>query len=165
MNKKKIQQIFIEHNIEEAKTIEKIEIGFTNKIYSINNRYIIKVCENKDNEKMFEREVFFYNFFKDKISIPKIMVFDTSKRIYDKIFMIYPKIQGDNLYAKWHIINNNEREFIIKELCENLKIINNEPYENFIKEFKLNADVDWRKTIINKINHSLKEIEEIKLLP
>ena len=79
MEKKTVEKIFKEHKLGEVKTFQKIEIGFTNKVYIINDKYILKVCEDITNEEKFEIEVFFYNFFKDKIPIPKISVFDKSK--------------------------------------------------------------------------------------
>ncbi len=105
-----INQILQEHKLGKVKEIKKIEIGFTNKIYLINNRFILKVCQDRDNEKNFEREAYFYKLFKDKLPVPKIRIFDNTKKIYPKIFMIYPKIQGNNLYSRWHLLTNPQRK-------------------------------------------------------
>ena len=40
-------------------TIEKINVGFTNTIYKINDLLIIKICTNSDNEKVV------FNFITD----------------------------------------------------------------------------------------------------
>jgi hypothetical protein len=61
-------------------------------------------------------------------------------------------------------MSDNERKNIIKQLCDSLKIINKTPYGDFIKKFKLDNDMNWHDTIINKIEKSLKEIENKKLL-
>jgi len=99
MNKKIIKKIFNENNIEEVKYIKKNEVGFTNQVYSINDKYILKICENENNEENFEKEVFFYNLFGGKIPVPEVVFYDNSKQIYNKFFMIYSKIQGDNLFS------------------------------------------------------------------
>ncbi len=164
MDKKTIKQIFLQNNLEEVKSIKKIEIGFTNKVYSINDKFILKVCEDFDNEEKFEREVFFYNFFKDKIPVPQITIYNNSKKIYNKFFMVYPKIQGDNLYSKWHLMSNPKRKNIIKQLCEILKIINKSPYEKFVKKFKLNSSINWHDKILNQIQNSLKKIKDKKII-
>lgn len=164
MDEKVIKQIFLQNNLEEAKSINKINIGFTNEVYSVNDKFILKVCEDLDNEEKFDREVLFYDFFKNKIPVPNVIVCDNFKRVYDKIFMIYPKIEGDNLYSKWHLINNDKRKNIIKQLCGILKIINNTPYEKFLKRLKLTPLVSWHDKMLNQIRNSLIKIEDKKII-
>lgn len=164
MNKDIAKKIFSENNLGEIESFEKIEVGFTNKVYDINDQFILKVCEDEKNERMFEVETFFYNFFKNKITVPDVKIFDKSKKIYDKFFMIYPKIVGDNLYALWHLLNNEQRKSIIGQLCDILKVINNAPYDDFKKKFQPEFDESWHDKIIGQINASLQEIEKKKLL-
>lgn len=164
MEQKIVEKIFQEHGLGKVKSVKKIEIGFTNIIYLINDKFILKVCEDESNEEKFEIEVFFYNFFKDKIPIPKISVFDKSKTIYGKFFMIYPKIEGDNLYSKWHLLSNDEKKNIIKQLCDILRIINKSPYDEFKQKFKINFSDNWHDKILNQIKKSLNKIEQKKLL-
>jgi aminoglycoside phosphotransferase (APT) family kinase protein len=164
MKKKIVEKIFEAHGLGKVESVANIEIGFTNKVYLVNDVYILKVCEDESNEQKFEIEVFFYNFFKDKIPVPKVKVFDKSKNVYGKFFMIYPKIEGDNLYAKWHLLNNEQRKIIIKQLCEILKVINKSLYDEFLQKFDVNFSDNWHDKILNQIQNSLKKIEEKKLL-
>jgi len=164
MEKKIVKKVFAEYGLEEIKTFQKIDIGFTNKVYLINDKYILKVCEDKNNERNFEIEVFFYNFFKDKIPVPEIKVFDKSKKIYGKFFMIYPKMEGDNLYSKWHLLNDKQRKNIIKQLCDILRIINKSSFDEFKQKFKTNFLDNWHDKILNQIQNSLKKIEEKKII-
>ena len=164
MNKEIIEQIFDGHKLEKVDSIQKIEIGFTNEVYSINDRYILKGCEDAGNEEKFEREVFFYNFFAGKIPVPEITVFDKTKQFCDKHFMIYPKIEGDNLYSKWHLLGNSERKEVIRRLCEILRIINQSSYEEFASKFNIDASFSWHDKITGSIQESLKQIEKKELL-
>ena len=164
MEQKIVEKIFESHGLGKVKSVANIEIGFTNKIYLVNDSFILKVCEDESNEQKFETEVFFYNFFKDKIPVPIIKVFDKSKSIYGKFFMIYPKIEGDNLYAKWHLLSNEQRKIIIKQLCDILKVINKSPNDEFLQKFDVNFSDNWHDKILNQIQNSLKKIEEKKLL-
>ena len=164
MDQKIIKNIFKKYNLGAVKSVKKIDIGFTNKVYSINNKFILKVCADENNEENFKKEVYFYDFLKNKILVPEIKVFDKSKDIYERYFMIYLKIEGDNLYSKWHLLNNDERRNILKQLCSILKIINKSPYKKFAKKFKINSSMNWHDKIINKIQNSLKDIEKNKLL-
>lgn len=164
MEKKNVEKIFESHGLGKVESFANIEIGFTNKVYFVNDDYILKVCEDESNEQKFEIEVFFYNFFKDKIPVPEIKVFDKSKSIYGKFFMIYPKIEGDNLYSKWHLLSDEQRKIIIKQLCDILKVINKSPYDEFLQKFDVNFSDNWHDKMLNQIQNSLKKIEEKKLL-
>ena len=164
MKKEEIEKIFRENKLSKVDSIEKIEIGFTNEVYLINGKFILKVCEDKDNEINFDKEVFFYSFFKKKLSVPKIKVYDNSKKIYNRFYMIYPKIEGDNVYSKWHLLNNKEREKIVKQLCEILRVINNSSSDKFAKKFEIDSSINWQEKILAKIQKSLSKVEKRKLL-
>jgi len=165
MKKSEIKKIFSHYKLGQVEDIYKIEVGFTNKVYSINENFILKVCEDVENEVNFRKEVFFYDLFKESLPVPKISVYDNTKGLYDKDFIIYPKIQGDNLYSKWHLMSDNERKNMIKQLCQILKTINATPYKQYLKEFKISEKTIWHDKIVNEINSSLKHIEKESLLP
>jgi hypothetical protein len=59
--------------------IQKINIGFTNTIYNVNDSYIIKICTNFDNESEFQKEIDFYNSNKNNELIPKLYYSSTDK--------------------------------------------------------------------------------------
>ena len=164
MDQKIAEQIFLHYGLGEITSFQKIEIGWTNKVYLVNDEFILKVCEDETNEEKFEREVFFYHFFENKIPVPHICVYDNSKNLYGKFFMIYPKIEGDNLYSKWHLLNDRERKNIVAQLCEILKIIHTSPYDEFVKKFHLDVSVRWREKMVHQIKKSLSEIEKRQLL-
>ncbi len=164
MEKKKIEQIFLKKELGKVRSIKKIEIGFSNEVYSINDKFILKICKDENNEKNFEKEIFFYDFLKDKIPVPNVVFYDNSKKIYNKFFMVYRKIKGDNLYSKWHLMKNSERKMVIKQLCEILKIINNASYAKFVKKFGENQKINWHKHTYQKIKKLLKKVENKKIL-
>ena len=164
MDQKIAENIFLHHGLGEITSFQKIEIGWTNKVYSVNGEFILKVCEDETNEEKFEREVFFYHFFENKIPVPKIRVYDNSKKLYGKFFMIYPKIDGDNLYSKWHLLNDDERKSIVAQLCEILKIISKSSYNEFVKRFNLDSSTSWHDKVVGQIKKSLDEVEKRQLL-
>lgn len=165
MKQETIRKIFNENKICKVNSIRRINIGFTNKVYSINNRYILKVCQYKNNEEDFEREVTFYKFFSGKIPVPKIVLYDKSKKIYNKDFMVYIKLHGDNLYSKWHLMTWPQRKNIIKQLCKILKNINKTDYKKHAKDFKLNARLNWHDKIYDKIFSHLRKVSSKKIIP
>jgi hypothetical protein len=44
---REIEKIFLKNKLDKIKSIKKIEIGFTNKVYAINNKFILKICEDE----------------------------------------------------------------------------------------------------------------------
>jgi hypothetical protein len=161
---KTVERIFSGYNLGKVETVEKVSVGFTNKIYIINGKYILKVCEYEDNELDFEKETYFYNLFKGKLPIPEIIVFDKTKKLHDRYFSIYPMIQGVNLYSIWHTLSNEERKEMVRQLANYLKVIGNTDYTEFSNKFGIEPLTDWKEYILKKINKSLQEIKERKLL-
>ncbi|PID51885.1 MAG: hypothetical protein CR972_04800 [Candidatus Moraniibacteriota bacterium] len=164
MSKQIIQKIFTGNNLGEVKSVEKMTVGFTNTVYSINNTFILKVCENEANEKNFAKEAFFYNFFKNIIPVPQVITYDDTKTLYNKNFIIYYKIIGDNLYTKWHVMTNAERKNVINQLCNILQKINDADYREYAKNFHVSHTINWKNVILSKIKKSLQELKTKNIL-
>lgn len=164
MNKDTVNKIFSIYDLGDVTFIKRIEVGFTNIVYSIDDRYILKICENEKNEINFEKEVFLCKFLRDVVPAPSIIVYDDTKKYLDKHFIIYPKIEGDNLYAKWHVMNTEQRRDMIKQLCVLLKKINAIDYRPFVQNYDLPVQIEWREVIDDKIKRSLQKISVESIL-
>lgn len=66
----------------ENPTVERINVGFTNTIYSINDSFIVKICTNFDNEFNFKKEIDFYNANKENDLIPKLYYSNIEKKMF-----------------------------------------------------------------------------------
>ena len=122
--------------------IKKINVGFTNTIFVVNDLYIIKICTNEDNENNFKNEI---NFYKENIGnnlFPKLYVSNISKKDVPYCYEIIEKIDGVSLYNVWHTLFDDERENIIKQLCEAMKSIHSKK----LKE----QNFDWNNYIQNQ---------------
>ena len=118
--------------------INKVNVGFTNTIYNVNDKYIVKICTRIDNEKNFKSEIDFYNANKDNKLIPKLYYASTDKTKIPYYYEVLEKVNGVSLYNVWHIFSEEQREDIIKQLCEAIKQIhsNTVPSYNWIKYMK-----------------------------
>ena len=142
--------------------INKINVGFTNTLYDINDSYIIKICTDLNNEEQFKKEINFYNSNKDNYLIPKLYYSNTDKKDVPYIYEIMEKVEGASLYNVWHTLSEEQREDIIKQLCDAMKQIHSNKGTSY----------DWIETLKNKFiplyNQSKKQNiineEEIKLL-
>lgn len=106
-------------------TINKINVGFTNTLYSVDDSLIIKICSDINNEPKFNKEIEFYNANKDNNLIPKLYYANTDKIDIPYYYEILEKIKGVSLYDVWHTFSEEQRENIIKQLCEAMKQIHN----------------------------------------
>lgn len=144
-------------------SIREIEIGFTNKVYSVNEQYIVKLCTKAENEASFEKETFLYRLFSEKLPVPKIIHFDNSKTLIDYDYYVCNKIEGGNLYSVWHTLSEEERKAVIGELCGYLKIINSHEADEFIAAYG-KPEGTWQERIMNEISGLLEEVEKRAIL-
>ena len=146
-------KLIAENNIEilgNIKTISEINAGFNNTIFDVNDKYIIKVCGNKDYENLFDVENNFYNEYKTKSFIPKLYKYDKSKIIVPFVYEIIEKIDGKSIYYYWYKWNEIERENFIKDLVECL---------NSIHVHKSVND-DWKNKIKNEVINNFNKCSE-----
>ena len=133
--------------------IKKINIGFTNTIYNVNDCYIVKICTNVNNEESFKKEIEFYNANKDNYLIPKLYYSNVDKKDIPYYYEILEKIKGVSLYNVWHTYTEKEREDIIRQICNAMKgmhSVKGKPY-------------DWTKYIKNKFNKIYSEVKKFNI--
>lgn len=154
-----IRRIFAEASIGEIESIRKIDIGFSNDIYSIDDRYILKACRSDEGGDSHRRDVYLCSLLQGSIPAPRIILSDTSKTLTDRFYMIYPMIPGANLYARWHLFDSHSRREIVRQICWILRTINNIPYEGFAREFGIDTSRTWRDTMISRISVWLEKVD------
>ncbi len=167
INNNLIKQIFTKAGLGKISSIQKIEVGFSNDVYSIDDKYILKIGKTVEleDEEYLKKDIYFCNLFKNKLPVPKIIYSDTSKKLTDKIFFIYHKIHGDNLYNVWHLCNDTQRKRYVKQICDILKKINKTSYKEFVQKFNVDTNLSWKDNICSKIEADLKKIVGKKYLP
>ena len=101
--------------------LKKVNVGFTNTIYIVNDMYIVKICTNYDNEKSFEKEINFYKSNVNNDLIPKLYCSNIEKQDIPYYYEIIEKVEGVSLYNVWHTLDEEQREELIKQLCDAMK--------------------------------------------
>lgn len=101
--------------------IERVNVGFTNTIFIVNDKYVVKSCTNSSNEEKFAREIEFYRKNKDNDLIPRLYYASTDKRIVPYYYEVIEKIEGVSLYNVWHTFDEAQREDVIRQLCSAMK--------------------------------------------
>ena len=164
ITKNQIEQIFLKAGIGDINSIQKIDIGFSNDVYSVDDKYILKIGRSPKYEEFNKKDIYICNLFESQMPTPQILYSDESKKLIDNVFFIYPKIQGDNLYDKWHLFDNNERKQIVEQICSILKKINKTPYGDFAKKFSIDTNVDWKTNMISRIKDLVEKTRSAKSL-
>ena len=153
------------------KSIKEINAGFNNSIFSINNKYIIKICGDKNKENLFDIEANFYNSNKGNESIPTLYLYDKTKNVVPYVYEIIEKVNGKSIYYYWYKMNELQKEELIRKLMKSLKSIHKKKYlptcnwSDLIKKKvldKFNEAIDmFNDEERNIIFKSLKKYDEI----
>lgn len=152
----KVIENIIEHNKElfgENAKYEKINVGFTNTIYIVNENYVVKICTNPDNEKNIEKEINFYKANVGNNLIPKLYYSNVEKDVVPYYYEIIEKLEGVSLYNVWHTLNESQREDIIKQLCDAMKQFHSNVGESY----------DWTKKTSELFNNLYDKAKELNL--
>lgn len=137
----------------DIKNISKINVGFTNSVYSADDKYIIKICNNKENETNFENEIEFYKSNAGNKYIPKMYSYYISTSNDDFSYEIIEKINGKSLYFVWHELDENKRKEIVKEIVNMMK-----SFHSIKGEF-----YDWALYIKKKLERNFNKCFDLKL--
>ena len=149
-----IGRVIVEHNLdifEKLNKIEEINAGFNNSIFSVNDKYIIKVCDNSENDNLFDIESNFYNKNKDSDLIPNLYRYDKSKKIVPYVYEIMERINGKSIYYYWYKWKEFERENFIKRL---MNLLSN------IHVFQ-NAKDDWCEKVKSEIIDNYNKCKDL----
>ena len=134
-------------------TIEKINIGFTNTLYKVNDLFIVKVCTDLSNEDEFKREIDFYKSNKKNSLIPKLYYANIEKKDVPYFYEILEKIKGISLYNVWHTYSEEQREDIIRQLCDAMKQMHNIKGEKY----------DWSNYMKKEFNPLYEEAQRLNI--
>ena len=116
---------------EKETTRYRINSGFTNLIYVVNDKYIIKICINEKNEANFLKEITYYMFNGKNKNIPQLWKYDVTKEIVPYFYEIIQKLDGNTLYHYWYRFDEEKREEIFKQLSEVLQTVHKKYEERY----------------------------------
>ena len=135
-------------------SIDKINVGFTNTLYRINDSYIVKVCTDIENEEDFKNEINFYNSNKDNNLIPKLYYSTIDKKTVPYFYEILEKVNGVSLYNVWHTYSEEQREDIIRQLCEAMKQMHKVKGEKY----------NWSEYMKKEFDSVYKKVKEMNII-
>ncbi|MFH1656527.1 MAG: aminoglycoside phosphotransferase family protein [Candidatus Nealsonbacteria bacterium] len=138
-----IKDIFFKMGIQEIVTIERVMSGQINEVYAVNNKFIVRLSSGKQDGLTFLKEYKIYKIIKEYLKIPLILFTDFSRKKIPFDVIISLKLDGKTLAHQWVFSSVKQRQFYIKQLCQELKILHNLPLSNFPFLIKNNNFSHW----------------------
>ena len=86
--------------------VNKINVGFTNTIYNINDLYIIKICSDTSNEDKFIKEIDFYPEIINTPYLEKRLSIYTMLYELDHLVRFYPKYYDELKSAVFNAVKS-----------------------------------------------------------
>lgn len=131
---------------ENSRQVEKVSKGFTNLVYDVADKYIIKICHQQANLTDLKKEIAFYENNSKNPYIPQMLAYGFSLEDIPG-YLILEKIKGSTLYQVWPTLTEEERKEIIAKLVLFLKSIHAIKGEAY----------DWGNYILAKIKTSFNK--------
>jgi len=150
---KLIKDILEENNIEYNK-IKKSSSGFTNIVYFVDDKYVIKLTDDEETKKQLEKETGVYKNI-DLDGIPSFVMCG-SKENYN--YLMITKEKGVGLYSVWHTLSDDEREDAVKQIAQILKQFNAYSHEFLDSRF---VYPNFKKHIKEKLENRIEELANL----
>lgn len=148
-----IKNILEKHNIS-YNHISKATSGFTNLVYFIDDKYVIKLSNDTLIKKKLEKETSIYKNIK-LTCIPKYVASGNENNYQ---YLIITKVSGKSLYSIWHTLSTIDRQNCIKQIAQILKSFNSQDTQFLSHEYK---DLDFITYITNELKAKLKDLTQM----
>lgn len=143
-----IEKILQKENVN-YKKIERSNSGFTNKVYFVDDEFVVKVVNDGVKPEKIKKEISFYK----NVLLDFIPRYISSGQLEGVDYLIIKKIKGQSLYGVWHRLTKVERGKVLKQIVEILKTFHKQNH-NFLSEKFIKTDWSemWQKTFQLNIN-------------
>lgn len=158
----KIIQSILAKNMVGFNNIRKSDSGFTNIVYLVDDKYVIKVSKDAKTSKGIDKEIDFYKHNSLNF-VPKYIA---DGQLDGYRYLIVKQLKGQSLYKVWHKLNDSEREDLVKQIAEILSDFHKQGF-NYLPENKiyLNWKEKWKRSfdlnisILQKRNFDTSKLE------
>jgi len=135
-------------------SLTKATSGFTNLVFFIDNKFVIKLSKDEVTRKKIDKEISIYK----NINLNCIPRFIASGEMQGYKYLIITKVNGKSLYSIWHTLSETEREKSVEQIANILKAFNSYKYSFLNEEY---IDKNWSEFILNELNVKTKTLKEM----
>lgn len=136
------------------KKIRKATSGFTNLVYFVDDKFVIKMSKDDETKKKINKETSIYQ----NIKLSCIPTFVAGGNFEDTQYLIISKLKGKSLYSIWHTLSKNERQKYLKQIVGILKEFNKQDYDFLDEEYKIFDWVDYMSRELIEKSHALAQM-------
>lgn len=151
----KLAREIISHaGVGSSSSLSRIEIGFSNNVFSIGNDHVLKIGKSPGDQPALAKEAYLCNLFTRyaiEICAPEVVMADTSMTQFELPYIIYTKLPGENLYTRWHEYSDRQRQDVVGQICDILRAINSVPYKDYAATFTINTKTTWHDRMCSRI--------------
>lgn len=134
--------------------ITKATSGFTNLVYFVDDKFVIKMSNDTEIKKKLEKEIAVYK----NIKLSFMPTFITCGNLKDYQYLIISKLSGKSLYSIWHTFSNREKQSCVKQIAKILKEFNNQDYNFLSEEYK---HLDWTQYLSKELKAKSQSLTEL----
>lgn len=148
-----VKQILINENIS-FNNVTKATSGFTNAVYFVDDKYVVKISKNDITNKKLEKETSIYK----NVNVANMPKYVASGTYNNNNYLIITKLKGCGLYSVWHTLTVEQKNSVIKQIANILKGFNNSNYAFLGEEYK---HLNWQNYMLQELtkrSDSLKEL-------
>ena len=149
-----IKSILEKENLSYEKLI-KVHSGFTNLVYFIDNKFVIKLSQDNEIKQKLNKEISIYkNISRDYM--PKYIA---SGEYFGYVYLIISKLDGKTLYEIWHTTTLEDRKSIIAQIVNILKDFHRQQFDFMDNEYK---NFSWIEVVSKELSDKSKALKKLK---
>ncbi len=145
---KLIEKILQKENIE-YDNITKSTSGFTNEVYFVDEKLVIKIVSKRSKPEKLKKEIDFYK----NVKLDFIPQYVSSGDVDGVDYLIITKLKGKSLYSIWHILTDDQRSNCVLQIAKILKEFNKQNYEFLPQKYIQKNNIEkWQKSFALNID-------------
>ena len=148
-----VREILKKENISYKKLV-KAPCGFTNQVYFVDDKYVIKISKNEELKKHLQKEADIYK----NVKIDCCAEYISSGELNKCVYLIITKLEGTSLYSIWHTLNENQRRYCTSQIVKIIKDFNNSNSSFLNKEFRYD---NWEEYIVYELEKRSKDLKKM----
>lgn len=150
---KVVKNILHEAGIDYA-AISKAESGFTNDVYFIDDKYVIKLSNDKVTKEKLKKEATIYQ----NLNLPFTPKYISSGDYGDYRYLIITRVNGKSLFSIWHTLSDRERTKLIGEIATMLKTFH-QVDGIFLSKYDNISIKNYIRNKLSKVTAALQKLE------
>ncbi len=119
-------------------------------LYHINDEFMIEFSKNPSASSDFKTMVDLYRYYSKSVNVPRVLIYDQSRKIVPFVYAIFRKPAGKPLCSIWNSLEKSTRSSILHQTFGEIKKINQHS-PSVLHKPKFVVNFSKRKSSIHKL--------------